>query len=186
MYTERDPKAIKVLDFALRSSSRIVRLRAVCMLANVHCEQRAEWLLGACVDVDTAVRQAALAVTSWTIAVEPPPWPQREDPAFDRVLSLAEQPDELIDAGAGLGWEWEYVVEIWCSDGMLIGVFLCTTCQDDNEHAKKIALGQAVLASAGPSGDRFEPSTAAAFIVAKRRGRKDTRSQRGKRGGRQR
>ena len=66
---------------------------------------------------------------------------------------------------------------------MLVGVFLCTTCQDDIEHAKKIALGQAVLASAGPSGDRFEPSTAAAFIVAQRRVRCDARRRGRKRDG---
>ncbi len=74
-----------------------------------------------------------------------------------------------------LDWEWEYAVEVWASDGMLVGVFLCATCQEDSEHAKKIALGQAVLASAGPSGDRFDPSTAAAFIVAKQRVRRDAR-----------
>jgi hypothetical protein len=176
MYAECDPKVIKVLDFALGSSSRTVRLRAVCMLANVCCEQRAGWLRAACEDDDVVVRQAANTVTSWTLVVESPPWPQREDPAFDRVPHLAE-PEELLEAGAGFGWEWEYAVEVWRNDGMLIGIFLCTTCQDDNEHAKKIALGQAVLASAGPSGDRFDPSTAAAFIVAKRRARRGSRSQ---------
>jgi hypothetical protein len=185
MYAEFDPKVINVLDLALRSSSRTVRLRAVCMLANVSCERRAQWLATACRDGDDAVRQAASTVTSWTLAVEPPPWPQREDPAFDRVMHLAE-PEELLDAGAGLGWEWEYAVEVWRDDGMLVGVFLCTTCQDDNEHAKRIALGQAVLASAGPTGDRFEPSTAAAFIVAKRRVRRNAYPRVKKREGRQR
>jgi hypothetical protein len=183
MYAEFDPKVIDVLDFALRSSSRVVRLRAVCMLANVSCSRRAEWLATACRDGDAAVRQAAGTVTSWTLEVESPPWPQREDPAFDRVPCLPE-PEELLDAGAGLGWEWEYAVEVWRSDGMLVGVFLCATHQDDNEHAKKIALGQAVLASAGPSGDRFDPSTAAAFIVAKRRVRRDARPPGKKRQGR--
>ena len=174
MYTELDPRVIKVLDLALRSSSRMVRLRAVCMLANVSCEQRTRWLATASRDSDVAVCQAASAVISWTLTVESPPWPQREDPAFDCIGQLAE-PEELLDAGAGLGWEWEYAVEAWRDDGMLVGVFLCATCQDDNEHAKKIALGQAVLASAGPSGDRFEPATAAAFIVAKRRVRRGAR-----------
>ena len=174
MYTELDPRVIKVLDLALRSSSRMVRLRAVCMLANVSSQRRAQWLEAACCDRDVAVRQAAITVTSWTLTVESPPWPQREDPAFDCIGQLAE-PEELLDVGAGLGWEWEYAVEVWRDDGMLVGVFLCATCQDDNEHAKKIALGQAVLASAGPSGDRFDPATAAAFIVAKRRVRRGAR-----------
>lgn len=185
MYVESDPKVIKVLDLALRSSSRMVRLRAVCMLANVSCERRAEWLTAACSDGDVAVRQVASTVMSWTLAVESPPWPQREDPAFDRV-PLLDEPETLLDAGASLGWEWEYAVEVWRDDGMLVGVFLSATCQDDNEHAKKIALGQAVLASAGPSGDSFDPSTAAAFIVAKRRVRREARPPGRKREGRQR
>ncbi len=67
MYTESDPKVIKVLEVALSSSSRVVRLRAVCMLANVDFEQRAEWLAAACLDADASVRQAASAVTSWTL-----------------------------------------------------------------------------------------------------------------------
>ena len=185
MYAEFDPKVINVLDLALRSSSRMVRLRAVCMLANVSCERRTEWLTSACDDRDVAVRQAASTVMCWTLVVEPPPWPQREDPEFDRVPYLSE-PEELLEAGTDLAWEWEYAVEVWRNDGMLVGVFLCTTCQDDNDHAKKIALGQAVLASAGPSGDRFDPSTAAAFIVAKRRVRRDARPRGRKREWRQR
>jgi len=184
MYTELDPKVINVLELALSSSSRMVRLRAVCMLANVSCQRRARWLATACGDCDVAVRQVAATVTSWTLTVESPPWPQREDPAFDCIGQLAE-PEELLDAGAGLGWEWEYVVEVWRDDGMLVGAFLCATCQDDNEHAKKIGLGQAVLASAGPSGDRFDPAMAAAFIVAKRKVRRGARL-RGKKGERRR
>ena len=181
MHSESDPRVIEVLDLALRSTSRTVRFRAVCMLANVSCERRTDWLATALHDDDVAVQQAACAVTSWTLAVESSPWPQREDPAFDRVSDLSE-PDSLLEAGAGFGWEWEYAVEVWRRDGLLVGVFLSTTCQDDNEHAKKIALGQAVLASAGPSGDRFEPSTAAAFIVAKRRVRRDSVSRRRQQG----
>ena len=174
MYAESDPKIIKVLEVSLSSSNRVVRLRAVCMLANVDFEQRADWLAAACLDADASVRQAASAVTSWTLVVEPPPWPDREDPAYDRVPELVEG-DELLEGDFDLDWEWEYAVEVWASDGMLVGVFLCATRQEDSEHAKKIALGQAVLASAGPSGDRFEPSTAAAFIVAKQRVRRDAR-----------
>jgi hypothetical protein len=182
MYTDSDPRVLEVLDAALRSSSRTVRLRAVSMLANVACARRSDWLAVARLDGDAAVREAAGIVTSWTLDVEPPPWPQREDPSFDRVAHLAD-PEAVLDAGAGLRWEWEYVVEVWRADGMLVGLFLCTTCQDDVEHAKKIALGQAVLASAGPSGDRFEPATAAAFIVAQRRVRCHTRRPGRKRNG---
>jgi hypothetical protein len=185
MYLESDPRVINVLDRALHSTSRVVRLRAVCMLANVSFEQRADWLTAACRDSDVSVRQAADSVVAWTLEVELPPWPQREDPAFDLVPHLSDS-DELLEAGAELGWEWEYAVEVWRGDGLLVGVFLCTTCVDDNEHAKKIALGQAVLASADPSGDRFEPATAAAFIVAKRRVRRDARSHHRRREGRQR
>jgi hypothetical protein len=185
MYLESDPRVINVLDRALHSTSRVVRLRAVCMLANVSFDQRAEWLAAACKDSDVSVRQAADSVVAWTLEVDTPPWPQREDPAFDTVPHLSER-DELLEAGADLGWEWEYAIEVWRRDGMLVGVFLCATCQEDNEHAKKIALGQAVLASTGPSGDRFEPSTAAAFIVAKRRIRRDARPQFKRREGRQR
>jgi hypothetical protein len=180
MYPDSDPRVIEVLDAALRSSSRAVRFRAVCMLANVSCTRRDNWLAVACLDDDAAVRQAASIVTSWTIDVESPPWPRREDPSFDRAAHLPE-PETVLDIHAGLRWQWEYVVEVWRADGMLVGVFLCTTCQEDVEHAKKIALGQAVLASAGPSGERFEPATAAAFVVAQRRVRCGARRVRGKR-----
>jgi hypothetical protein len=154
------------------------------MLENVSCEHSNEWLTAACSDRDVAVRQSASAVMSWTLTVPSPPWPQREDPAFDQVAQLSE-PEALLDSGACLGWEWEYAVEVWSGDGMLVGVFLCTTCQQDNEHAKKIALGQAVLASSGPGGDRFEPSTAAAFVVAKRQVRREPRARGTLREGRQ-
>jgi hypothetical protein len=179
MYAESDPRVVEVLAAALRSSSRMMRLRAVCMLANVSCEQSSEWLTAASSDREVAVRQAASAVMSWTMEVASPPWPQREDPAFDQFPQLSE-PEAVLDSGAGLGWEWEYAVEVWRGDGMLVGTFLCTTCQQDNEHAKKIALGQAVLASSGPGGDCFEPSTAAAFVVATRQVRRELRA-RGKR-----
>jgi hypothetical protein len=144
------------------------------MLANVSCDRSNEWLNEACSDPDVAVRQSASAVMSWTLSVPSPPWPQREDPGFDQVALLSE-PEALLDSGASLDWEWEYAVEVWGGDGMLVGVFLCATCQQDNEHAKKIALGLAVLASSRPDGDRFEPSTAAAFVVAKRQVRREPR-----------
>ncbi len=101
MYTDSDPRVIEVLDTALRSSSRTVRLRAVCMLANVTCARRRDWLAAAYLDGDPAVRQAASIVISWTLDVETPPWPQREDPSFDRVAPLAD-PETLLDAGVGL------------------------------------------------------------------------------------
>jgi hypothetical protein len=144
------------------------------MLANVEFEKRAEWLIEACGDPDLSVRQTANAVIAWTLELSPAPWPQREDPEFDRTSQLMDA-ETMLDAGAELGWEWEYAVEVWAGDGLLVGVFLCATCQDDTEHAKKIALGQAVLASAKPSGDRFDPAAAAAFVVAKRRVRRGTR-----------
>jgi len=180
MYPESDPRVIEVLGAALSSSSRSVRLRAVCMLARISVAKRGEWLEVALCDADTAVRQAAAAVISWTLVVDEPMWPQREDPEFDRVGPLPDY-DALLDSGADLRWEWEYAVEVWRGDGMLMGVFLCTTCQADVEHAKRIALGQAVLASAGPSGDQFDPATAAAFIVAKRRVQQATGSARKRR-----
>ena len=174
MYQEDDPRTLEVLNRALRSTSRSVRMRAVSMLAELSCEGHDEWLDSACQDRDLAVREVAAAVRSWTACVEPPPWPQREDPAFD----LAPRPldhDVLLEASSDLGWQWEYAVEVWRGDGMLVGVFLCATCQEDIEHAKKIALGQAVLASTEPLGDRFDPSDAAAFVVAQRRVRRAAR-----------
>ena len=168
MYSESDSRVLKVLDFALRSSSRVLRLRAVCMLARMECDPRDEWLAVACSDVDPGVRDAAVAVIAWTLRPPSPPWPQREDPAFDRTAHLAS-PEDALDSRSGLRWEWEYAVEVWRDDGLLVGVFLCTSCQEDDQHAKRIALGQAVLAGAGSQGERFDPATAAAFIVSKRR-----------------
>jgi len=93
------------------------------------------------------------------------------------------EPEESLDESVGLRWEWEYAVEVWREDGLLVGVFLCTLIHEDDEHAKRIAVGQAVLASVSPTGDRFEPSTAAAFIVGKRRIRREEhRSRRRSRG----
>ena len=174
MYWENDPKVLGVLSRALRSTSRSVRTRAVSMLAVLSCVERDEWLDLACGDRDQAVREVAIAVRCWTARIEPPPWPQREDPAFDTTPVYPDN-DLVLDVGSDLGWQWEYAVEVWRGDGLLMGVFLCATCQEDIEHAKKIALGQAVLASAEPLGDRFEPSTAAAFVVAKRKVRRVTR-----------
>lgn len=100
--------------------------------------------------------------------VAEPPWPQREDPRFDRL------PDAMAELTpwapeVALGWQWEYVVEVWRDDGLLVGAYLATTCEEDDEHARRIALGQAILANAGGKGDAFDAATAAAFIVGKRR-----------------
>lgn len=183
MYAETDPRALQVLECALDSSSRIIRLRAVAMLAHIDCDKRTRWLEAALCDREPCVRQTALIVVSWIASTAEPSWPQREDPIFDRVLDLADAA-VVLDSAAGLRWEWEYAVEVWRFDGLLMGVFLSVTCQDDDEHAKKMALGQAVLASAGPGADRFDPSTAASFIVAKRKVRHDARPPGGKRNGR--
>jgi len=180
MYTETDPRVLRVLAHALASGSRPTRLRAVAMLARVACEPRERWLAEAGRDPDSAVRQTALIVSAWTAETADACWPQREDPAFDRVAPLDPASDAELDSAANLRWQWEYAVEVWRDDGMLVGVFLSTACEEDDEHAKCIALGQAILASSAPTGDRFDPASAAAFIVGKRQVRSDAGSRRGK------
>jgi hypothetical protein len=112
------------------------------------------------------VSDTAHAVLAWVAPVSDPPWPAREDVA-----------PEAADDGSGTGldsWvagdlhEWEYVIEVWREDGLLVGVFLAAVHEEDDDHAKCVALGQAILASAQTGQDRFEPSSAAAFIVGKR------------------
>jgi hypothetical protein len=169
MYQETDPKVLRVLARALESSSRATRLRAVAMLARLECAESQRWLDRALGDPDTAVSQTAVLVSAWTARPCDPGWPQREDPAFDRVADLDQDGCSELEHAAPMRWQWEYAVEVWRSDGLLVGVFLSTTCGDDDEHAKRIALGQAVLASSVAGADRFEPSDAAAFIVGKRR-----------------
>ena len=60
------------------------------------------------------------------------------------------------------------MVEIWREDGLLVGSYLVATCEENDEHAKRVALGQAILANAGGKGDEFDAATAASFIVGKR------------------
>ena len=168
-FEEHDPRALRVLMRALRSTSRVTRLRAVCMLANVDCRDRTEWLEAACSDADEGVAQTALGVLSWVAQPSEPPWPQREDPRFDRIASPTDDAPPWVSTGAQSRWQWEYVVEVWRDDGLLLGSFVAATCDDDDEHAKRIALGQAILANSSGKGDVFDAATAAAFIVAKRR-----------------
>lgn len=177
---EDHQRELAVLSRALHSTSRVTRLRAVSMLARIDCRDRARWLEAACEDGDTAVRQTALLVLSWVTQPASAPWPQREDPRFDRVV----RPKTLADPGqapeAWSRWRWEYVVEVWRDDGLLLGSYVAATCEEDDEHAKRVALGQAILANSNGAGDTFDAATAAAFIVGKRRlhGRRDTRSRR--------
>ncbi|MDR3686422.1 MAG: hypothetical protein P4L93_05665 [Coriobacteriia bacterium] len=129
-------------------------------------------------DPDLAVRETALIVDAWTASGSEGDWPQREDPAFDRVAPLDSSSDAAMERSLRARWQWEYAVEVWREDGMLVGVFLSTTCDEDDEHAKRIALGQAILTSSAPGGDAFEPATAAAFIVGKRQVKTDARPKR--------
>jgi len=174
VYDETDPRALGVLERALHSTSRITRLRAVAMLARVRCAARERWLTAAEVDPDRAVRETALAVVAWVACPESPPWPVREDPSYDELPDVSWE--RAADAAACLSWQWEYAVEVWRTDGLLVGVFLSTACKEDDEHAKRIALGQAILASCASRGDSFDPSEAASFIVGKRRVRREPRS----------
>ena len=172
MYRESDPRVLGVLERALASSSRATRLRAVAMLSRVSCERRARWLGAACEDPDRAVRETAAIVSAWTLEVSQDTWPAREDPAFDRMPGLQPDPTDEFEGAVAGRWEWEYAVEVWRGDGLLVGVFLCTSCGEDDEHAKRIALGQAVLASSVKGADAFDPGDAASFIVGKRRVRR--------------
>ncbi len=174
MSAEHDiTRALQVLERALGSSSRVTRRRAICMLAHVDCANRVRWLEQGLSDRDESVSACALAVLAWIAEPGEAPWPQREDPRFDRVAvagfrSPAGADDPLFDLESGSRWAWEYVVEVWRDDGLLVGSFCVGTCVEDDVHARRIALGQAVLASATGNGDAFDAGTAATFIVAKR------------------
>ena len=162
IYRETDPRALAILGRALESTSATTRVRAVAMLACAECAPRMAWLEKAALDGSRMVRDTALTVLAWVTPVAEPPWPERED-----TPSGAEEPDALAACGdptAGARREWEYVVEVWREDALLVGVFLSTVNDEDDEHAKCIALGQAVLASVQPGQDAFEPSSAAAFV----------------------
>ena len=166
IYRENDPRALAILGRALESTSPTTRIRGVAMLACADCAPRTVWLEKAAHDDSRAVRDTALTVLAWVTPVAEPPWPEREDTHCD-----ADEPDALVecdDPTAGGRREWEYVVEVWREDALLVGVFLSSVNEEDDDHAKCIALGQAVLASVQPGQDAFEPSSAAAFIVGKR------------------
>ena len=166
IYRENNPHSLAVLARALRATSQSTRVRAVAMLECVECSPRIAWLEDAVADESRAVRDTALAVLAWVIPVVEPPWPPREDPDFDRGPRTASAPDDPLAPDGSR--EWEYVVEVWRDDALLVGVFLASINEEDDDHAKCIALGQAILASAQPGQDAFEPSSAAAFIVGKR------------------
>lgn len=171
-YHENDPRTLAVLSTALRSSSRVTRLRAVAMLALITCAQRDGWLRAALRDSDRGVRDTAGIVLSWLSLCE-----ERAYPARERV-AVASEPEDGAERAlpAMYGYEWEYAVEVWRRDGLQLGVYFVSTCQEDDRHARSIALGQAILANVGPRGDAFDPESAATFIVDKgRRPRGPTR-----------
>jgi hypothetical protein len=168
-YREADSRALEVLARALQSTSWATRLRAVSMLSHVACEQRIGWLEAARADPHTSVSMSAIAVLAWIAEPEGAPWPDREDPSFDRLPDAPCRGNPVLESGPGSRWQWEYVVEIWRDDGLLIGCYVAMTCAEDDEHAKRIALGQAIIANAGGRGDSFDAGAAAAFIVGKRR-----------------
>jgi len=137
------------------------------MLATVMCPQRDAWLDCAILDPESIVREAAIAVASWVAEPRACTWPSREE-VGDAREPTSEAADDL-ELAVAASWGWEYTVEVWREDGLCIGVFLSTSRLEDDEHAKKVALGQAVLATASGAGDGFDPATAATFIVEKRR-----------------
>jgi len=164
---ENDRRALAVLSAALGSAGRATRRRAVAMLVHVPCDERLAWLKDAQSDPDEGVRHTALAVLAWVLPVTDPPWPAREaDEPHGRIVP-ADFDAETVAESAATRAGWEYAIEVWRSDGLLVGVYAVTTCEEDDVHARSIALGQAILANTGRRGDAFDPATAAAFIVAK-------------------
>ncbi len=173
-YHENDPRTLTVLSAALRSSSKATRLRAVAMLASVVCAQRDQWLQAALGDPDRGVRDTAGIVRAWLCPAGVPECPDRET-----LGAVSTQTDDGAERAlfAERGYEWEYTIEVWRSDGLQLGAFFVSTCQEDDHHARSIALGQAILANVGPHGDAFDPESAATFIVDKgRRPRGSTRA----------
>ena len=175
-YHENDSRTLAVLSTALQSSSKVTRLRAVAMLASVTCGQRHEWLRAALRDSNRGVRETAGIVLSWVCPAEGSACPPRELTAANPVYPGDGDAAERALLGTH-GYEWEYAIEVWRRDGLQLGVYFVSTCQEDDHHARSIALGQAILANVGPHGDAFDPEFAATFIVDKgRRPRGPTRA----------
>lgn len=175
MYVETGSNAFLILQRALASPSASLRVRAVAMLAHADCALRLVWLEEALHDRDAEVRLTAAVVLPYVFEPDESCWPEREDPRFDRAVQLTFEGlgEPCPDRHSGrLQWEWEYVVEVWREDGLLIGVFVARTCSGDERHAATIGLGQAVLQSAGPFGEQFDSAHAGAFVTQKRRVKK--------------
>ncbi len=168
IYREKDSRALDVLQRALHSGSPATRVRAVSMLERLDCDDRITWLSDALADAHPSVSATALCVMAWVLDPSEAPWPAREGPPADTGLSRSEGLSAGLPDEPASRWQWEYVVEIWREDGLLVGVYPASTCAEDDEHAKRIALGQAIIDSAGRRADRFDPGSAAAFIVEKR------------------
>lgn len=174
-YQETNPRTLAVLSAALNSSSRATRLRAVAMLAILLCPDRERWLESSLCDPDSAVRETAIIASAWVCEHAQKSWPDREDLDANPGRSGAF---ERIESGPSInhGYEWEYTIEVWRTDGLVLGSFFVNTCAEDDTHARSLALGQAILANTGYRGDRFDPEHAATFIVEKERcGRVATR-----------
>ncbi len=175
-YHENDPRTLIVLYSALRSSSRATRLRAVAMLASVACPQRDAWLDIALRDLDRGVRDTATIVRAWLTPCADAGLPVREVIVDGIADSDPDDGPERALPGV-CSYEWEYTVEVWRMDGLPLGSYFVRTCQEDDRHARSIALGQAILANVGTRGDAFDPELAATFIVDKsRRPRGPTRA----------
>ena len=169
MYTENDPRVLRVLEDALGCASKGTRLRAVAMLARVDCPMRIQWLQAAMCDSDPRVRETAHIVVAWIRHSDHPPWPTREECSLREPDYPGADHDVWPRDATRVREGWSYVVEVWRSDGMLVGTYAATTCVEDDRHARCIALGRAVLDGTSAHGDHFDPSDAAAFIIDKRR-----------------
>lgn len=169
-YRETDPRTLGVLCAALESPGRAVRLRAVAMLALVDCPKRERWLERAARDTDPAVRETALIVQAWVHPVAQVVWPDRE--GVVSVMVDAEDPEQ--PEFGGIASEWAYTVEVWRTDGFVVGSYFVTTCTEDDSHARSLALGHAILESTRERADAFDPEHAATFVVEKRQRRRGT------------
>lgn len=175
-YHESDSRTLAVLAAALRSPSRVTRLRAVAMLATLECLQRDAWLDAALRDSDRGVRETAAIVVAWLGSAA-----TDADPVHGVCATqpAPPNPDEMSERAlpGAYGYEWEYTIEVWRMDGLQLGTYFVRTCEEDDRHARSIALGQAILANTGSRGDLFDPEFAATFIVDKgKRPRGSTRA----------